>query len=285
MSPVTIGNATLYLGDAYIIRPTLGWFDADVMDPPYLFDNSGGGGFRKSRIGADRIVEEGLDQGFDHSIINPLLCGSVVVFCHNDQLPKLLRDLDGSFHRFCLLFWRKPNPSPMANKHYLSDTEPFIHAWNRGFAPEGDHHDKHRWIDAGTMRTSVWDHPTVKPDAVMAKIMRNVAGESVCDPFMGTGSTGVAAIRAGKRFVGIEKNPAHFATACTRLRAAAAMTISPSDISVGASHAGTDRDCRRSHGRKCRRTSFESGAENVNPALSNYPLGSFPDAPAGGGAA
>lgn len=220
MSPVMIGNAMLYCGDAYQIRPTLGFFDVDCMDPPYLFDNSGGGAFRKSRVGADLIVDEELDQGFDHSIINSLLCGSVVVFCHNDQLPKLLKDIDGQFHRFCLLFWQKPNPSPMANKHYLADTEPYIHAWNRGYAPQGDHHDKHRFIMAGTLPSKTFDHPTVKPDALMTKIMRNVAGTTVCDPFMGTGSTGVAAIRAGKQFTGIEKNPKHFETACRRIAAA-----------------------------------------------------------------
>jgi len=60
----------------------------------------------------------------------------------------------------------------------------------------------------------------VKPDAVMDKIIRNVAGESICDPFMGTGSTGVAAVKAGKRFVGIEQNPTHFETACRRIAAA-----------------------------------------------------------------
>jgi site-specific DNA-methyltransferase (adenine-specific) len=54
----------------------------------------------------------------------------------------------------------------------------------------------------------------------MDKIMRNMAGETVCDPFMGTGSTGVAAIRAGKRFFGIEHNPTHFATAVDRITAA-----------------------------------------------------------------
>ena len=51
----------------------------------------------------------------------------------------------------------------------------------------------------------------------MAKILRNVAGDRICDPFMGTGSTGVAALRAGKRFFGIEHNPKHFETAVRRI--------------------------------------------------------------------
>ncbi len=213
----TIGPAALYLGDAYTIRPTLGWMDADVMDPPYLFDNSGGGAFRKSRIGATMIVDQGLDQGFDQGIINPLLCGAAVVFCHNDQLPQLLPYLNGSFHRFALLHWIKPNPSPMANKHYLADVEPFVHAWNRGYHPQGEHHVKHRWITSSSMPSKVFHHPTVKPHQVMDKIVRNVAGTTICDPFMGTGSTGVAAIKSGKQFVGIERDPQHFETAVRRI--------------------------------------------------------------------
>ncbi len=214
---VTIGPHRLYLGDAYVIRPLLGFMDADVMDPPYLFNNSGGGAYRAARGASDQIVAEGLDQGFDHKIINPLLCGSLVVFCHNDQLADLLPVLNGQFHRIAVLFWRKLNPAPHRNKHYLADTEPFIHAWNRTWHPIGEHHDMHRYVDAAPLPSKVYGHPTVKPDAVMDKIMRNVAGQIVCDPFMGTGSTGVAAIRAGKRFVGIEHNPAHFETACRRV--------------------------------------------------------------------
>lgn len=49
-----IGPATLYLGDAYEIRPTLGWFDHDVTDPQYEFDNSGGGEFRQARGASEK---------------------------------------------------------------------------------------------------------------------------------------------------------------------------------------------------------------------------------------
>lgn len=215
-----IGNAILYLGDAYEIRPTLGWMDADVMDPPYEFRAEGGGMYRAARHGMDEIIEQGLHEGFDHAVINPLLCGAVVVFCHNDQLPKLLPYLDGSFERFALCIWRKINPQPVANKHYRPVSEFYVHAWNRGHHPAGNLADLDRQVEALSPRGDLkFGHPTVKPDAVMTKIIRNVSGQSVCDPFMGTGSTGVAALRAGKRFVGIEKNPIHFETALRRIEA------------------------------------------------------------------
>ncbi|HEX8300387.1 DNA methyltransferase [Sphingomonas sp.] len=221
MTTVVMGAATLHLGDAYKIRPTLGWFDADVMDPPYEFRAEGGGHYRQSRKGMAQIVAEKLSDGFDHSVLNPLLCGGAIVFCHNDQLPKLLPYIDGSFERQAVCTWRKSNPQPVANKHYRPVMEFYVHAWNRGFHPRGTLEDLDRQVEAYSPRgKQKFGHPTVKPDKVMAKILRNVAGETVCDPFMGTGSTGVAAIRAGKRFTGIEHNPQHFATAVDRITAA-----------------------------------------------------------------
>ncbi|WP_380873622.1 hypothetical protein ACFB49_42740 [Sphingomonas sp. DBB INV C78] len=219
-----IGDATLYLGDAYDIRPTLGWFDADILDPPYLLMTSGGGCFRKDRPYLDQIREEGFADGFDHRIINPLLCGAVVSFCSNDQLPKLATYLDGSFHRFAVCAWRKLTPMPVANKHYVPEIELYLHAWNRGYHPRGGLSDLKRIVDCRSRQSKDFDHPTVKPEAVMDKILCNAAGASVCDPFMGTGSTGVAAIRAGKRFTGIEHNPKHFDTACRRIEDAVRLT-------------------------------------------------------------
>jgi len=214
---VQIGPHRLWLGDAYQIRPMLGFMDADVMDPPYVFRAKGGGHYRKSRTGMDQIMDEGLDQGFNHKIINPLLCGAAIVFCHNDQLPKLLPYLDGSFKRQAVCIWRKKNPQPVANKHYRPVFEFYVHAWNDGYHPQGALADLDRQVTAYSPRgADKFGHATVKPIAVMDKIMANVAGERLCDPFMGTGSTGVAAIRAGKRFEGIEHNPQHFATAVRR---------------------------------------------------------------------
>jgi DNA modification methylase len=215
---LTIGDATLYLGDCYSILPQLGWIDVLVADPPYEFRAEGGGHYRESRGGMDQILDERLSDGFDHSIINPLMVGSVVVFCHNDQLPKLLPYLDGSFERQAVCIWRKKNPQPVANKHYRPVHEFYIHAWNRGAHPRGSLIDLDRQIVAMAPRGAAkFGHATVKPDAVMDKIITNCAPGVICDPFMGTGSTGVAALKAGRRFIGIEKNPVHFATAKARV--------------------------------------------------------------------
>jgi hypothetical protein len=85
-----IGPHSLWLGDAYALRPQLGWFDADVLDPPYLINASGGGHYRKRRPNFDQMMIEGLHRGFDHTVVNPLLCGGAVVFSNNDALADLL---------------------------------------------------------------------------------------------------------------------------------------------------------------------------------------------------
>lgn len=222
MTPtVNIGPHRLYLGDAYETRAKLGWMDADVLDPPYKMRAEGGGSYRKKRPHFDQIVEEELHKDFDRSIINPLQCGAVVVFASNDQLADLLVHLRGNFHRHALCIWQKTNPQPIANKSYRTDVEFYIHAWRADHHPIGTIAEKLRVTTIGAPRRALrFGHATPKPDGLMDKILRNVAGETICDPFMGTGSTGVAAIRAGRIFTGIEHNPKHFETAVRRCTAA-----------------------------------------------------------------
>lgn len=63
-------------------------------------------------------------------------------------------------------------------------------------------------------------HPCAKPLAWAQWLVARASmeGDTVCDPFMGSGTTGIAAIRGNRRFVGIEKDPAHFHTAVERIR-------------------------------------------------------------------
>lgn len=86
------------------------------------------------------------------------------------------------------------------------------------------------WTDSGRLaRHIVWSigatnaqrvgHPTQKPVEVMLFTLREIgAGSLVLDPFMGSGTTGIACIRTGRRFIGIEREPAYFDAACERIR-------------------------------------------------------------------
>lgn len=212
---IVIGAATLYLGDCEQYLQEIGRVDALVMDPQYEFSTSGGGRLRKKRQNMNKIAAAGLDKGFNPAIFDLSLYGSVVTFCHNDQLHKILPWLAGHYDRYVLCGWRKTNPMSVANKHYQPEIEPYIHAWKKAFHPVGDLAEKKRIIDAPVGK-SPYEHPTVKPDVVMNKIVRNVQATTILDPFAGTGSTGIAAVRQGKQFIGIERNPDFFSIMCRR---------------------------------------------------------------------
>lgn len=213
-----IGNCTLYLGNCFEILPTLGKFDAVVTDPPYEFDTSGGGKLRSKRPNMDDIAAAGLDKGFDFTAFTGVQFNSAVFFAHNDQWAELLPYLAAQFDRYAILPWIKPNALPVANKHYRPDIEIYVHAWNVGFNPVGDLQQKRRFIFHPNGKDTGIAHPTVKPLPVMAKIIANVAGDTVLDPFMGSGTTGVACVRAGRSFIGIEHHEPFFDIACERIR-------------------------------------------------------------------
>jgi site-specific DNA-methyltransferase (adenine-specific) len=65
------------------------------------------------------------------------------------------------------------------------------------------------------------EHVTQKPDGLMRDLLQIAKpGTHILDPFMGSGTTGVAAIQTGRAFTGIELDPVHFETACRRIDAA-----------------------------------------------------------------
>jgi len=223
---VNIGDATLYLGDAYEVIPALRSSfvrreTVCAMDPQYEFPASGGGKLRKSRKYMDEIEDAGLAEGFDIRIIDgpddATWCASAFVFFHNDQGPDIWPALSDRFERTALCAWRKKNPMPVANKHYMANLELYLHAWDGDHHPRGELKDKKRSFD-GAVGKSDFDHPTVKPFALMKKIMINAAPGLIVDPFMGSGSTGVAALAAGRRFIGVEINERWFKIACKRLQ-------------------------------------------------------------------
>ena len=62
-----------------------------------------------------------------------------------------------------------------------------------------------------------YGHPCVKPDKLMVRLVELMPSGTVCDPFMGTGTTGVACVRHNRNFIGIERDAAHYKTACDRI--------------------------------------------------------------------
>ncbi|SNT15853.1 site-specific DNA-methyltransferase (adenine-specific)/modification methylase [Sphingomonas laterariae] len=211
-----IGSATLYLGDAREIVPTLTGIDAVVTDPPYEFVPMGGGLGGKRQVYKD-IYAEKLHEGFDPDMLLGV-APSLTVFCAKAQMRRMIEFADTNGFRWNLTTFNKTNPTPLCGANYLPDTEYVFHFW-KGVRLGGTYHDKSRfWVSKASGDSSV--HPTIKPVDLMVKLVRvaiDLPDPLILDPFMGSGTTGIACHREGRRFIGIEMNPAHFDTACRRI--------------------------------------------------------------------
>jgi site-specific DNA-methyltransferase (adenine-specific) len=200
----TIGDATLYLGDCLEILPTLGRFDAVVTDPPY------GMAFQSNHRAA-KHAEIANDRGVDHLV---MACNleprhSAYVFCRWDNIVDVPRPRS-------FVTWVKNNWSMGDLEHeHARQTEGAL------FYPGPEHRfPSGRPADVVyAPRTGNEHHPTEKPTQLLMAVVGWTIG-TVLDPFMGSGTTGVACQKLGRKFIGIELEPRYFDIACRRIEAA-----------------------------------------------------------------
>jgi DNA modification methylase len=220
MRTEVIGDATLMLGDCLEILPTLGRVDAVVTDPPYLIDAPSGALIKKmERAYLNEIYESGLDKGAD--VADLFIAPHVVSFCNKKQLAQYIAEAEARCYVWTLLTWNKTNPTPFAKNNYLPDTEYIFHMWKGGGGVKGDYHSKRRWFLSDVEKND-FGHPTVKPLHIVETLVRNASApdETILDPFMGSGTTGVATLQLGRKFIGIEIDKSYFSIACRRIEEA-----------------------------------------------------------------
>ena len=240
---VKIGpDIDLYFGDNLeVMRSVKPPIDTCIADHPYKMNTSGGGKFRAERSNLEDITAAGLDGHFDIEVYHyamKLGCLSLVCFFNWQQEATISAffnhgyffrnslnfhnvddggDVDSAGDELC--YWNKTNASPMCNGAYQSHVEYFRHGWREGFRMKNRPLGDMKKVFTSANGKSDFDHPTVKPIDLMCKIVRNAShrGQLVLDPYMGTGSTGVACVQLGRRFVGIEHNRKFFDIAVGRL--------------------------------------------------------------------
>jgi DNA modification methylase len=210
---VEIGDAVLYEGDCLEIMPTLGKVDAVVTDPPYgLGEGNKKGQSRKNLAaprqyaGADGWDDKPID--LQHIAAMRATSARQIIFGGN------YFDL-GPAPRW--LVWDKENSGDFADGEMAWCSEPgalriFRWQWN-GFIRKGEM-DK--------VRAPVYrQHPTQKPIALMEWCLGFLPdAQTILDPFMGSGTTGVACVNLGRKFIGIELDPGYFDIACKRIEEA-----------------------------------------------------------------
>ncbi len=200
--PVIIGNATLYLGDCRDITPQLlGKYSSVVSDPPY------GMAFKsKYRAKQHRAIANDRDDVLLKWACDLRPDHSSYLFCRWDNLQAVPKP------KSCVT-WVKNNWSmgDLEHEHARQTEIALFYPGPRHDFPKGRPTDMIK-----APRTGNDYHPTEKPVQLMMSILEWTRG-TVLDPFMGSGSTGVAAMRLGRPFIGIEIDPGYFDIACKRI--------------------------------------------------------------------
>ena len=214
-----IGDATLYLGDCREILPTLGKVDAVVTDPPYKLSQS-----YSASVDADNLEAVASIWPVAAQLLSATRPGGVaVVFYDTRILPLCLQAFRGSGWRYlrALTLYRRWGQASLVHGWMSTSDFALIFA-----APDA------KPVFAGPYRHDVFvkdgpeaenfGHPAQKPEGFTADIIANVcpSGGSLLDPFMGSATTGAAAVRLSRRFIGIEREPAYFDIACRRIEEA-----------------------------------------------------------------
>lgn len=192
----TIGKATLYLGDCRDILPTLPDFDLILTDPPY------GIGFAAQPTKWQRLAGKKAED-WDNQTPPSWLFGLLL-----DKAPFVII-WGGNYYQLPpsrgWLSWFKPDAPPS-----MAD---FELAWTNQ-----DMNAKKITHSISATNAERVGHPTQKPVRVMEWCLSFAdKAQSVNDPFMGSGTTGVAAVKMGKTFTGIERDPRYFDMACRRI--------------------------------------------------------------------
>lgn len=137
-----------------------------------------------------------------------------MVFCAKNQLPDLLPQVwKRDDQRWMLIVWNKSKHQYLTGS-YAPDSEYIVHSWEPSALAETGL--PRFYFGASEQLTP---HPTEKPIWLMGALLKATSG-LILDPFMGSGTTGVAAVKLGRKFIGIEVEPKYFDIACRRIQAA-----------------------------------------------------------------
>lgn len=199
-----IGGATLYLGDSFELVGLLSECQAVVSDPPYGID-------WKPRVNHADQAEHWVDNiKFDPSPF--LAIGDFHLFWGGQYYTDVLPVAEG-----WLTWVKRPVDMDFSNDNRTyATTELAWRDWGKAkfFAQVWD-----GGMRAGKAENRTFCHPSQKPVELMEWCVRQLPATvtKVCDPFMGSGTTGVACAKLGRAFTGIELDEGYFDIACKRI--------------------------------------------------------------------
>ncbi len=221
-------GVTLYPGDCREILPTLGRVAAVVTDPP--FEKEAHRPTRRTQKSIKTGIDDSLDFGAiteqDRQLVPAWAAancdGWLLAFCQVEAVSAWRDAMEAAGLKYKRgMAWVKPDSSPQFNGQGPAQGYECVASgwcgkghstWNAGGKRGVYTHCTNGQGRHGT-------HPTEKPVSLMSEIIADFAppGGLVLDPFMGSGTTGVACVRNGRGFIGVEIDPAYFDIACKRI--------------------------------------------------------------------
>ena len=218
-------DVSLYLGDCLDILPRLS-VDHVISDPPYEDELHNAMGRICRNDGQEMVQKLGFEgvnaeRGAIAAACVEASSGWVILFTLAEGVRAWRDDLQAAKAKWdTTCFWVKPDSSPRFNgQGPARAAECFVTCW-AGIGYRKWNGGGKRGLYTHCVNTGrQGEHPTEKPVALMSEIVADFTqlGQLICDPFMGSGTTGVACVRFGRSFVGIERDPKWFDLACRRI--------------------------------------------------------------------
>ena len=220
----------IYLGDAneLIKKVPDKSVDLIVTDPPYETPdyNGKGSGLAVGRKAYREIRDHQLYEGYDLSILNEFVRVmkkiNIYLWCSKDQIYKYLDYfVEKRGCNFEILIWAKSNPIPFCGRHFLKDKEYCLYFWETGVQlnTTASNAKTVYLTPLNTADKKLYDHPTIKPLEIIENLIEvsSCGGGLILDPFVGSGTTAVAAKILGRHYIGFEINPGFHQIAIDRL--------------------------------------------------------------------
>lgn len=218
MAKETIGGCELYLGDCLEIMPSLGMANAVITDPPYNFsaESSGTKGtFFGDITNTSYFFAEALKK---MAALFPYSGGVIWQFCSWRTLPAIQKAaFDCGMKIESVLVWDKGTLGTGTLTGLRPSYELAVLLCVNGGRIE-NRALPDIWRER--RRSGAKFHPAEKPVPLIERMIKETGGETIFDPFMGGGTAGVAAVRQGRRFIGIELERRYFDIARKRIREA-----------------------------------------------------------------
>ncbi len=224
MEKVIVGNATLYHADCLDVISEIEAVDSVITDPPYNFTGVKGGGLGNKEMYNGNKISDWIDfdvAKFIPEIIEKTDPVNCLFFCSRLGIADYCMEIKRLHLNYDVHFWHKTNAIPFTNGTFKSDIEYIVLVYNEGRKivkglPQAEYSKLYQSpLDTSPNK----EHTTQKPLPLMGKYVRILSdfGDTVLDPFMGSGSTGVACLKNGRNFIGVELERKYFDIACRRI--------------------------------------------------------------------